>query len=143
MARSNGTEGPGIDAGPSVGSEGDNGGGGPLPDNTPSSGLGEGDKQDSRRGSEEEHEDNDSNEEDKVDWEEGGSEEPEEPSEHVAPLPYRSAAELGFTTKATAQYIGFRCFADMELFLFCVADEHCGNQPEGGCRGFMYVHTGV
>ena len=62
------------------------------------------------------NEDKDSNEEDKADWEEGGSEEPEEPSEDVAPLPYRSAAEFGFTAEATARYIGFRCLVDMELF---------------------------
>jgi hypothetical protein len=42
-----------------------------------------------RRGTEI-HEDKDSNEEDKSEWEEGGNEEPDEPSEDAAPLPYQS-----------------------------------------------------
>ena len=69
-------------------------GSGPLPDNTPSCSLGE--RQDSCGEGMEQHEDKDSNGEDEADWEEGGSEEPEEPSEDVAPLPYRSVAEFGF-----------------------------------------------
>jgi hypothetical protein len=90
MERSKGKEGSGIDAGPSMGSEGDNGSGGPFPDNTPWSGLGE--EQDACGEGTEKHDDKDSNDEDNVDWEEGGSDEPEEPSEDVAPLPYQSVA---------------------------------------------------
>ena len=91
MERSKGKDGPGIDAGPSAGSEGDHGGGGgPFPDKAPSPGLGE--EQDSCGEGTEKHEDKESNEEDKAKWAEGGSEEPEDPSEDVAPLPYQSVA---------------------------------------------------
>ena len=90
-------------------------GSGPFPANSLSSGLCE--EQDSCGEGTEKHEDKDNNDEDKVGWEEGGSEEPEEPNEDAAPLPYQSAAEFGFTTEATAQFIGFLCVADVELFL--------------------------
>lgn len=76
---------------PSTGSGGDNGGGGvPLPDNTPKSGLGE--EQDSCGRGTETHEDEGNNVEDNAGWAEGGSYEPQEPSEDAAPLPYQSAA---------------------------------------------------
>ena len=76
-----------------MGSEGDDGGGPPrwvVSRECAPSGLGE--EQYSCGEGTEKHEDNDSNEEDKADWEEGGSEELEEPSEDVAPLPYQSVA---------------------------------------------------
>ena len=63
-----------------MGSEGDDAGP-PFPDNTATPGLGE--DPDSCLEGMANNEDKDSNEEDKADWEEGGSEGPEEPSEDL------------------------------------------------------------
>ena len=114
MERSNGTEGLGIYAGPSTGSEGDDCCQ-PFPDNTTPSGLGE--DQGSRGEGMETNADKGSNEEDNVDWEEGVVEEPEEPSEDVALLPYQSAAEFDIRIEANAQFIGLQRLADAELFV--------------------------
>ena len=66
-----------------------------------------------------------------------------DPSEDVPPLPYQSAAEFGFTTEDIAQFIGLQCVVDAELFVPVFEVEHCENQAEGGCGGFMHVHIGV
>ena len=96
-----GKEGPGIDAGPSKGSEGDGGGGGPLPDKIPLPGLGD----------KEPHSD------EEAAWEGGSEDFIESASEDGAPLPYQIVAEFVFTTEKTAQFIGLRCLGGTELFI--------------------------
>ena len=102
-----------------------------------------GEEQDSRGEGTDKHDGKDSNEADNADWEEGGAEEPEEPSEDVAPLPYQSVAEFGITTEDTAQVTGLQCLSGAELCVSSFAVEPCENLAAGGWTGFMHVLIAV
>jgi hypothetical protein len=106
-------EGPGIDAGPSAAGKGGAAGVEDAPnDNMGSTGQEEADKGDSNS-------DSDCNyEADKGDSNSESMAEPAPaPREEPPPLPYRIAADFGFTTENTATFMGLRCLADVELFV--------------------------